>query len=252
MKKTILHVPHASTNIPFYDGYIVDKEVISAEILKITDWYTDDLFASEEDLIIKAPFSRVFCDVERFAEDSKEVMSKFGMGVLYEKNDKGDDIRNVNDTLRQEILQNFYWVHHQSFGQAVNQQLSQFGSALIVDCHSYPSIPIQRDLDQNLNRPDFNIGTDSFHTPSYLVDASVDFFNKAGYTLGVDYPYKGAIVPLDHYQKSQNVHSIMLEINRKLYLNEPTNEKSEHYQVTKSIVYEFLQTMKIIHTKYNN
>jgi N-formylglutamate amidohydrolase len=252
MKKTILHVPHASTEVPFYEGYIVDKEVISAEILKITDWYTDDLFASEEDIIVKAPFSRVFCDVERFSVDSQEIMSKFGMGVLYEKNDAGDVIRNINDTLRQKILQKYYWVHHHYFTHEVNHQLSQFGSSLIVDCHSYPSIPIKRDLDQNLNRPDFNIGTDSFHTPSYLVDTSVDFFNKVGYSLGVDYPYKGAIVPLDHYQKNQNVHSIMLEINRKLYLNEPTNEKSEHYQETKSIVFEFLQTVKKAHAKYSN
>ena len=40
------------------------------EILKWTDWYTDDLFYSNEDHMILAEFSRIFCDAERFAGDS--------------------------------------------------------------------------------------------------------------------------------------------------------------------------------------
>jgi len=41
--KIILHVPHSSTNIPLMDGYTVDSSSLASEILKLTDWYTDDL-----------------------------------------------------------------------------------------------------------------------------------------------------------------------------------------------------------------
>jgi N-formylglutamate amidohydrolase len=139
--------------------------------------------------------------------------------------------------------------NHEKLDQAVNNQLESNGKALIVDCHSFPSNPLIRDLSQEKNRPDFNIGTDSFHTPDYLIEISKDFFKNNGYTLGIDWPYSGSIVPLKYYHKSKNVESIMLEINRALYLNEPGNQKSSNYLAVKEIINEYL---KVIKTACNN
>jgi len=243
-KKIILHIPHSSTKIPLYDGYIVDSTVLDKEILKLTDWFTDDLFYSNKDEMIMADFSRIFCDPERFTDDSQEVMAQYGMGVLYESSDSGDRIRIVTPELREKVLTLYYWKHHQKFNVAVNNQLDIFGKATIIDCHSYPNKPLKRDLDKNPKRPDFNIGTDPFHTPKELIDISVSFFEKSGYSLGIDWPYKGSIVPLELYQKNKNVSTIMLEINRALYLNESTGQKSETYGEIKQIVQEYIRTIK--------
>lgn len=244
MKKLILHIPHSSTIIPSREGYCVTDEILNQEILKLTDWYTDDLFENENDISIKAPFSRIFCDTERFSDDSQEIMAQFGMGLLYEKTDAGKPLRNSTPELRQHILDNFYWKHHNDLTESVELQLKQFGKAKIVDCHSFPQIPIIRALDQSSFRPDFNIGTDDFHTPKKWIDASIAFFEEKGYTLGVDRPYTGSMIPMDYYQKDKNVQSIMLEINRKLYLQEPSNEKSSQYQKTKQVVQEFLKLIR--------
>jgi N-formylglutamate amidohydrolase len=126
----------------------------------------------------------------------------------------------------------------------VKEELNQSNRCLIIDCHSYPSTPIIRDLDQTAVRPDFNIGIDSYHTPKNLIAASVDYFENKGYSLGVDWPYKGTIVPMDYYNKNKSVCSIMLEVNRKLYLNEPTNEKSNQFEETKRVVQSFLEMIK--------
>jgi N-formylglutamate amidohydrolase len=243
-QQIILHLPHSSIRIPIREGFIVSKKELEEEILKLTDWHTEDLFHSDDDDMIIADFSRIFCDTERFADDSQEIMAKFGMGVLYEKSDDGEVIRTISPALRERILQAYYWRHHQKLSQSVNQQLKSFDKALIIDCHSFPSKPLIRDLEKKLNRPDFNIGTDSFHTPQKLIDISVAFFEKAGYTLGIDYPYKGSIVPSEHYKKNKNVHSIMLEINRALYLKEPTNEKTANYLAIKKLTREYIQTIK--------
>lgn len=243
-QKIILHIPHSSTNIPLLDGYIVDSLTLEKEMIKLTDWYTDDLFNSNEDEMIVAEFSRIFCDPERFTDDSQEVMAQYGMGVLYEKSDSGAKIRTVTPELREKILTSYYWNHHKKLSKAVNEQLESFGKVTIIDCHSYPSQPLKRDLDKNPKRPDFNIGTDSFHTSKELIDISASFFKKAGYTLGIDWPYKGSIVPLEHYKKNKNVSTIMLEINRALYLKEPTNQKSESYGQIKQIVKEYIETIK--------
>ncbi len=242
--KIILHIPHSSTNVPLKDGFVVNDNSLIDEMLKLTDWYTDDLFYSNDDEIIKAEYSRIFCDPERFTDDTKEVMAQYGMGVLYEKNDEGETIRIVTPELKEKILSEYYWKHHEKLSKAVNNQLNLFGKAQIIDCHSYPSIPLKRDLNKNPKRPDFNIGTDSFHTPIKLIELSISFFKERGYTLGIDWPYRGSIVPLEHYQKNKNVHTIMLEINRSLYLKEPTNEKSERYLEIKKITGEFMKTIK--------
>ena len=244
MTKLILHIPHSSDLIPDKKGYAVDKKTLDKEVIKLTDWYTDDLFSRDDSIIVKADFSRIFCDVERFSDDKQEVMSKFGMGVLYESTDDGSLLRIVNKELRENILNSFYWPHHEKLAHAVDQELKLNGKALIIDCHSFPSKPLIRSLDQNNNRPDFNIGTDSFHTPKYLIEISKDFFYKKGYTLGVNWPYNGSIVPLKHYKKTNHVESIMLEINRALYLNEPGNKKTSNYLAIKETIQEFLETVK--------
>lgn len=242
--KIILHIPHSSLHIPGMEGYVVDKDYLLAEMLKLTDWYTDDLFHSAGDEMIVAGFSRIYCDPERFTDDKEEVMAKYGMGVLYEKDDEGNMIRNVSVELKEKILNDYYWPHHNKLTSAVDHQLNFFGKALILDCHSFPAMPLKRDLDQNPVRPDFNIGTDPCHTPQKLVDLSVEFFKNAGYSLGIDWPYKGSIVPLKYYQKEKNIQSIMLEINRNLYLKEGSSEKSGNYQEIKKITGDFIQMLR--------
>jgi N-formylglutamate deformylase len=244
MKKLILNIPHSSTILPFKEGYCVSDEILNQEILKLTDWYTDDLFENEIDCSIKAAFSRIFCDTERFSEDNEEVMAQFGMGVLYEKTDNGKLLRKITPELRTRILNEFYWKHHNELAEAVRSQLKKFDVATIVDCHSFPQIPINRALDKSNFRPDFNIGTDAYHTPQKLIDASVKYFESKGLSLGVDQPYSGSIVPMEYYQKNNKVQSIMLEINRKLYLNEPSNEKSIRYQEIKQVVQEYLKMIR--------
>ena len=246
MEKLILHIPHSSTLVPFKDGYCVTDEILNQEILKLTDWYTDDLFENELDISIKAPFSRIFCDTERFSDDSQEVMARFGRGVLYEKTDTGEPLRQVSSDLRTKIINQYYWKHHNLFTETVKIQLEQFGKATIFDCHSFPSKPLTSALDQSDFRPDFNIGTDSFHTPQKLIDISKQFFAENGYSLGVDKPYTGTIVPLEYYRKNKSVESIMLEINRKLYLKEPTKEKSEQYQEIKKVVQNYLNLIRTL------
>ena len=242
MSRLIIHIPHASTHIPLRDGFLVDGARIERELLTLTDWHTDDLFvdAARDDHPVTAGFSRIFCDVERFADDHREVMAKFGMGVLYETTDAGEPMRNVTPELRKRILERYYRPHHARLEKAVEADLDRVGRAVIVDAHSYPDIPLKRDLDQRRPRPDFNIGTDPFLTPQELVDASVRFFEERGYSLGVDWPYKGTIVPLAWHGKDKRVASIMLEVNRRLYLEDGSSDKNGNYDLVRQIIQDYL------------
>ena len=244
MKQLILNVPHSAINIPLKNGYIISDDLIDSEILQLTDWHTEDLFHSDNDIMVIADFSRIICDTERFADDSQEVMAQFGMGVLYEKTDTGKVMRIISPELRERILNEYYWKHHESLSQAVKNQLSLFSQAIIIDCHSFPDITLQRSLYKEPYRPDFNIGTDPFHTPKKLIDLSIEFFEEKGYSLGIDFPFSGSIVPLEYYQKQKGVQSIMLEINRKLYLKEGSSEKSDGYDEIKKVTNDFIEAVR--------
>lgn len=244
MKKLILHIPHSSTNIPSLEGYVDDETKIENEIIKLTDWYTDELFHSDYDEMIVTPFSRLFCDVERFENDEDEIMSKVGLGVLYERFDDDEVLRTVTPQYRKNVIRDYYKVHHYRLTQVVTNQLEQEGSVLIIDCHSFPSTPLLKAIEQSNNPPDFNIGTDPFHTPTELTEIAINYLNNLGYSCGLDWPYSGTIVPMEYYKKNKNVYSIMLEVNRKLYLNEPTNEKSIEFEKTMKIVQGFIEIIR--------
>ena len=244
MKKLILHIPHASTNIPYLDGFQIDKQEIDHELLILTDWHTDDLYEDDDSISIVANFSRIFCDPERFTDDGLEPMAKLGMGVLYRQTESGKMMRIVSDELRSRILNEFYFKHHQKLTEAVKGQLKESGTALILDCHSFPDTPLRRNSDQSVPRPDFNIGTDAFHTRKDLVQAAMGFFAERNLTCVLNAPFSGSIVPMEYYQKNRNVQSIMLEVNRRLYLKPGSSERSVDYEQTKNVVHEFIQLMK--------
>lgn len=168
-------------------------------------------------------------------------MAQYGMGVLYESTDEGKPMRTVEAAVREKILSTYYDPHHQTLEALADEQLQNAGKAVIVDAHSFPDTPFTRDLDQTQPRPVFNIGTDPFHTPQEWIDLSISFFENRGYSLGVDWPYKGTIVPLKHYNKENRIQSIMLEINRKLYLKNGSNKKSIEYNEIKRVVREYLE-----------
>lgn len=246
MQKIIIHIPHASGHIPSYEGYVANEDVIDHEILKLTDWHTENLFdiPGKDHLIIKAGFSRVFCDVERFEDDNKESMAAKGMGALYTTTDEGAPLREVTEQLRERILNEFYRPHHQRLTRAVAQQLEATGQAIIIDAHSFSNTPFIRDHDQSPNRPDFCLGTDKIHTPDAWIQLAKDYFREMGYSLAVNSPYAGTIVPLEYYEKDDRVKSIMLEVNRKLYMNESSTEKIASFEKTKETIKGFLQLLQ--------
>ena len=123
-------------------------------------------------------------------------------------------------------LAELYETHHQSLLRAVESELARTGCVLIVDCHSFPSRPLPCDQDQSVPRPHFCIGTDPFHTPPSLARATESELERMGYSVGVNRPYEGTIVPMAFWQKDRRVISMMIEVNRSLYMDEATGRKT--------------------------
>lgn len=215
----ILHLPHSSTVIPDQTGFVVSR--IQSQINLLTDWATDQIYnVSSADKVV-ANFSRVFCDPERLPDDQEPMYQK-GMGICYTLTDDLRPLRRLTSKQKQSIIDNYYLPHHQKLTDLTQKSLALSNHAVIIDCHSFSSSPLKREFNQSPNRPEICLGTDDFHTPPALVSRFRSFFERHGFSVAINLPYSGTVIPLKYYQKDKRVTGIMIEINKKLYMDEQT------------------------------
>jgi N-formylglutamate deformylase len=238
MNSLILHIPHSSNVIPdsIRTQFVLSNQSLNTELLLMTDAYTDDLFVPEniEHKSVIFPVSRLVVDPERFIDDQLEPMSEKGMGVIYTLTSNGKKLRrSITDQERKFLIDTYYKPHHDKLNKAVENHLKKHGQSLIIDCHSFPSIPLPYEFHQSKNRPDICIGTDNFHTPEDLTQRCVQLFQEKRYSIKINKPFGGSLVPGEYYQKNKNVYSVMIEVNRELYMNEKTGDKHSGYDKLK-------------------
>ena len=87
---------------------------------------------------------------------------------------------------------------------------------LIIDAHSFPSVPLPYELNQSPQRPDICIGADPDRTPSWLAWECERQFKACGWSVELNRPFSGALVPAAFYQREPRVVSVMIEVNRAL------------------------------------
>ncbi len=238
----ILHIPHSSTYVP-ETFEVLEGVSFEKERQRMTDWFTDELFDFEEATKIVFPYSRLYCDVERFRKDSDEPMARKGMGVCYTNTSYGTELREISSKEKIFIKSSIYDKHHKKLEVFVDEVLGVQDSALIIDCHSFPNGYLAQHKNSD-KRPDICIGTDEFHTPSELTKYLCNCFEEQGLSVEINEPFFGTMVPLKHYHNDRRVMSVMIEVNRKLYLNEKF-EKNENFNRIKRIIQDTVKKITI-------
>jgi N-formylglutamate deformylase len=237
----VLHIPHSSRHVPAEERQpiLLDDAELNNELIRMTDSYTDELFPGtpvEAGRVI-FPLSRLVCDVERFPSDADEPMAARGMGVIYTRTSMYQPLRDQPGASdRQALLDRRYWPHHSTLKRLVSDVVAQAGVCLIVDCHSFASVALPYEMDQTSERADICVGTDTFHTPQSVRDVIIAAAEGEGYSVAVDVPFAGALVPLSSYKKDRRILSVMIEVNRRLYMAERTGEKSHDFETVRDAV----------------
>ena len=222
-KPYLVHLPHCGTTIQeeYQGDYLLSKEELDSNIIEYADLYTDELF---EPLLgrfggVKNEYSRLFFDPERYFDDEQEVMSQKGLGWFYEKAILED--KPLRHTDSKDRVADYYHRHYSELNRMTQQKLDLYGKCTIIDCHSFSN---QRYWfqDPDVELPDICIGYDEEHVNMELVELLKEAFSD--YSVEINSPYSGSMVPSAFYEKSTDVKSVMIEINKRLYLDSENNK----------------------------
>ena len=249
--QVIVHIPHSSIIIPdnFRKEFLVPAEELRKELLCMTDWYTEELFDCPGCRTVIHRVSRLVCDPERFLDPDEESMWQRGMGMYYTRTSEGRRMKNsplASKTGWRSYARalEIYQKHHKRLRSAVRRQVERHGKALLIDGHSFSATVLPYEPEQNLfrERPEICLGSDAYFTPGALLAAAKDYFVQKGLHVAVNTPFAGAIVPEPFYSgRDKRVRSLMIEVNRSLYMNEETGEKNGTFGEVQNILREFLQ-----------
>lgn len=246
LKMILIHIPHSSTFIPdeYRDQFILGEIDLEQEAKIMADLFTDRFVEDIDEEKIIFPISRLVCDVERFRDDANEEMSKIGMGVVYKAGHDLQIIRKDNIDA-EKIKKDLYDKHHDLFEKKVDKMLKKFGNCFIIDIHSYPDKALPYELYKEEKRPDICLGYDEYHIDKEILDHLKNIFLAEGYSVEENQPFKGAIVPLSKYRKDARVRSLMLEINKRTYL-EGFNLDPDKFSKLKSVIAKTIDLIRIM------
>lgn len=217
--QVLLHMPHTSLLVPrwFYKGLVISKEDFRKYNLKMTDLGVEELFKDVKGKRIVSKYSRLFCDVEKFKDNSKEYMYKYGQGVIYTHAYDGTLVHVHEEKYERRVLK-YYDKYHKRLSKIAKKMLKKDKCLLILDCHSFST-----EMASTHHKGPFKdvcIGIEENFFDEEVLKKVIDAIESEGLTYEINYPYKGSLVPNCFFNEKYDgkVISIMLEINKRVYL----------------------------------
>lgn len=208
------------------------------------DCYVDELFAgapAQGAPLLLAHFPRAYCDVNRdpaeldpavFTEappatpQTRSPRVTAGLGVIARVVRDGADIypRRLPLAEAGRRLGALHAPYHAALRGLMNDTAAQFGSAVLIDCHSMPS---QAAAAAGRGAPPDIILGDRYGAscaPGLTAHAEAAF-RALGFAVARNNPYAGGYTAEHYGAPSGGLHALQIEINRALYLDEERLEK---------------------------
>ncbi|WP_332776243.1 N-formylglutamate amidohydrolase [Polaromonas sp.] len=263
----VLDSPHSGTTYPADFAYACDLSTLrSAEDTHVEKLY--DFAPALGVHWIEAHFPRSYLDANRdtteidvtlfdtpwpepVATDPK-VLSKvrLGKGLIWRTTDDGVEIyqRKLTVAEVQARIAQCWQPYHAAVAQAIEAAHRQHGYSLHINCHSMPAVASSNATEfPGEEHADFVVGDREGTTASTALSRLMcEHLSGLGYSVAYNHPYKGVELVRRYGDPAQQRHSIQLEINRKLYMNEQTFAMTAGFEPLKaslrSLVERLLKT----------
>jgi N-formylglutamate amidohydrolase len=241
----IFNSPHSGSVYPY--DFLSASRIDLPTLRRSEDSFMDELItdlSSRGFPTVRVNFPRSYVDVNRepyeldprmfsgrlpsFA-NTRSMRVAGGLGTIPRVVGDGQEIYrerlSVDDALSR--IEALYKPYHRALRRLINKVHQAFGTVVVVDCHSMPSIGVSRDEPR---RPDVVIG-DRYGTSCapLLPDTVENTMSRLGYSVGRNKPYAGGFITEHYGNPASGLHAIQLELNRAIYMDERRREKGPRF-----------------------
>ena len=251
--------PHSGR---IYPSVFLNATKLDADTLRRSeDCYVDELFAaapSHGAPLLTARFPRAYLDVNRepyeldpalFDEPLPEYANPHtmrvigGLGTIARIVSESQEIydRPLPLAVAHERIECLYRPFHSALRQLLDQTRDRFGYAILIDCHSMPSISASGGP---LHRSEFVLG-DRFGTScdDRIARQIRMALNQLDYRVQLNRPYAGGFITEHYGAPAEDIHAIQIEINRSLYMKERTLQRGARFQRFRNDISSFIETI---------
>ncbi|MEP9351611.1 N-formylglutamate amidohydrolase [Xanthobacter sp. KR7-225] len=231
----VFNSPHSGRIYP--RAFVEQARLDFSTLRRSEDSFVDELFlpaVAAGAPLMRALFPRAFLDLNRepyeldprmfdgrlppFA-NTRSIRVSGGLGTIARVVGDAQEIypRRLSVAEALERIEAYYKPYHQALRRLVARTQRRFGVAVLVDCHSMPSVSTR---DDNA-RADFVIG-DRYGTScaEAVTEALERELAALGYRVVRNKPYAGGYITEHYGNPSAGLHAVQIEVNRGLYMEE--------------------------------
>ncbi|MBI1942535.1 MAG: N-formylglutamate amidohydrolase [Betaproteobacteria bacterium] len=257
----VLDSPHSGRQFPGdFDAVVSETELREGE-----DCYVDELYAAGPEMgvpLLCALWPRTYLDPNRHAGDvdldliegrwpgqyRPSGKAKVGKALIWRTLEDGRPIY-ARKLAVQRVLHRIHAFHapyHESIQELLHETHSRFGRVYHINCHSMRAVAgKQSDDAEGSVRADFVLGdrdgTSCEPAFTELVRATLA---AMGYDVRVNDPYKGVELVRAYSDPAAGRHSLQIEINKRLYMDERTLQKTGGFAALQKNLSTLLQAIK--------
>lgn len=247
--------PHSGNRYP--QSFVAAARLDPLALRRSEDAFVDELFAAAPGLgapLLRALFPRAYVDPNRepweldpamFAEPLPDFVNDrsprvgAGLGTIARVVASGAEIYKgkLYFADAQARIDGLYRPYHAQLKDLLDRTGAQFGHAVLIDCHSMPSIGGPMDRDPGRRRVDFVLG-DCFGAACApkLMAAAESYLRGRGQTVARNDPYAGGFTTRHYGRPAESRHTLQIEINRALYMDERRILKSQNFAVLADVL----------------
>ncbi len=258
----VFNSPHSGREFP--EDFLSQTRLPLMSLRKSEDCFVDELFSSCVDHgapMLRALVPRSYIDLNRepyeldprmFSGDlpgyantgSPRVAG--GLGTIPRIVSEGEDIyRGRLDfaEVRKRIEQ-IYVPYHRTLSALTDAVLSKASEVLLIDCHSMPASATAHAVPSGASPVDIVLGDRFGASCAEDISAFIqERLERHGLRVLRNKPYAGGFITQNHGAPHRGQHALQIEINRGLYMNEASLEKTKNFQNLRAVLEDMVKAL---------